>query len=99
MSPTACARCGSFQDALTAIAERPLCKECLGRLTASATLYSAQSATAVGVLLNPCAAAVMLALNYRRLENRGQARAFGVAAAGARGGVRRASSGSTRRTR
>jgi len=81
-SPTACARCGSFQDALTGRSpERPLCNECLGRLTASATLYSAQSATAVRVLLNRAAAAVNAGPELRRLENRGQARAFGVAAA------------------
>ncbi|MBK7865266.1 MAG: hypothetical protein IPJ65_43035 [Archangiaceae bacterium] len=64
----ACSRCGSFSSELTLICERELCPACIERL-AGATLYSAPAVRTVAVLLNPVPAAVMMALNYRRLES------------------------------
>jgi hypothetical protein len=79
MTPAACARCGAFATELSVVAGRSLCRPCVDRLAAS-TLYSGQAITAVAVLLNPTSAAVMLALNHRRLGSP-QARAWGIAAA------------------
>jgi hypothetical protein len=79
MTPAACARCGAFASELTAVVDRVLCRDCVGRLTGQ-TLYSGPAVTAVGVLLNPTPAAVMLALNHHRLGDP-KARGWAIVAA------------------
>jgi hypothetical protein len=74
LANAACDRCGTFSDERRALGSRQLCPACLTHVATSARFWSSRYVTGLGVLLNPTAAAVLLALNWQRAGDPKQAR-------------------------
>lgn len=70
----ACDRCGTFSPDRKPLGSRQLCAACVTHVAQGARFWSSRYITGVGVLLNPTAAAVLLALNYQRLGEAAKAR-------------------------
>jgi hypothetical protein len=70
----ACDRCGTFSEERRALGSRQLCPACLGHLATSARYWWSGYVTGVGVLLNPTAAAVLVALNWHRAGDAARAK-------------------------
>ena len=78
---TPCERCGSFSAEIVALGDRKLCPACVKRTAEAERYWPAGYLSGLGAVLNPGAAAVLLTLNYKRLGDVKQTRAWAIVSA------------------
>jgi hypothetical protein len=69
-----CERCGTFTQAPVKVGARELCDACASLLRNETRLYPYVYTNVVGILLNPSVAAILSALNWKRLGDRERTR-------------------------